>query len=116
MRTIDKLEKIGPEKVRAILTGDFGVPEEGADRLLALLSTPDPMSDLEDLRGQNQLLDQGVGELSTVVGCLSAFGVRRTTSPWTLPSPGAWTTTPARSMRRSCWTTRRLVLSVRGAI
>ena len=75
MRTIDKLEKIGPEKVRAILTGDFGVPEEGADRLLALLSTPDPMSDLEDLRGQNQLLDQGVGELSTVVGYLSAFGV-----------------------------------------
>ena len=75
MRTIDKLEKIGPEKVRAILTVDFGVPEEGADRLLALLSTPDPMSDLEDLRGQNQLLDQGVGELSTVVGCLSAFGV-----------------------------------------
>ena len=36
MRTIDKLEKIGPEKVRAILTDDFAVPGEAADALLSL--------------------------------------------------------------------------------
>ena len=75
MRTIDKLEKIGPEKVKAILTDDFAVPAATADRLLELLSTPDPMAALEDFRGQNALLDQGIGELSTVVGYLSAFGV-----------------------------------------
>mgnify|MGYP003355789005 CR=1 FL=1 len=75
MRTIDKLEKIGPEKVKAILTDDFAVPAATADRLLELLSTPDPMAALEGFRGQNELLDQGIGELSTVVGYLSAFGV-----------------------------------------
>ena len=75
MRTIDKLEKIGSEKVKAILTDDFAVPAATADRLLELLSTPDPMAALEGFRGQNALLDQGIGELSTVVGYLSAFGV-----------------------------------------
>ena len=75
MRTIDKLEKIGSEKVKAILTDDFAVPAATADRLLELLSTPDPMAALEGFRGQNELLDQGIGELSTVVGYLSAFGV-----------------------------------------
>ena len=55
MRTIDKLEKIGPEKVRAILTDDFAVPGEAADALLSLLSSP--------------------AELETVVRYMSAFGV-----------------------------------------
>lgn len=75
MRTIDKLEKIGTEKVRAILTEDFAVPADTADKLLALLATKDPMSALEHYRGQNALLDQGIEELSTVVGYMSAFGV-----------------------------------------
>ena len=75
MRTIDKLEKIGAEKVRAILTEDFAVPADTADKLLALLATKDPMSALEHYRGQNALLDQGIEELSTVVGYMSAFGV-----------------------------------------
>ena len=75
MRTIDKLEKIGPEKVRAILTDDFGVPGDTADTLLALLSAPDPMAALEPFRGKNELFDQGVDELSTVVKYMAAFGV-----------------------------------------
>ena len=75
MRTIDKLEKIGPEKVRAILTEDFAVPAETAARLLALLSTGDPLPALAELKGQNPLLDQGIEELNTVVRYLSAFGV-----------------------------------------
>ena len=37
MRTIDKLEKIGPEKVRAILTDDFAVPG------VAACSEPEPL-------------------------------------------------------------------------
>ena len=40
MRTIDKLEKIGAEKVKAILTDDFGVAAATADELLAFISTP----------------------------------------------------------------------------
>ena len=75
MRTIDKLEKIGPAKVKAILCDDFGVEADTADKLLALLSTEEPMTALEAYKGQNELLDLGISELSTVVKYMSAFGV-----------------------------------------
>ena len=75
MRTIDKLEKIGPEKVKAILADDFAVPAATADQLLALLSTDDPMAALEGFKGKNELLDLGIDELSTVVRYMAAFGV-----------------------------------------
>ena len=75
MRTIDKLEKIGPDKVKAILTEDFAVPAGTADRLLELLATADPLPALEAMKGSNPLFDQGVEELNTVVGYMSAFGV-----------------------------------------
>ena len=75
MRTIDKLEKIGPEKVKAILTDDFSVPAQTADRLLELLSTADPLPALESMKGTNRLFDQGVEELNTVVRYMTAFGV-----------------------------------------
>ena len=75
MRTVDKLEKIGPEKVKAILTEDFAVPAEAADSLLALLAAEEPMAALVPFRGKNELFDQGVAELETVVRSMSAFGV-----------------------------------------
>ena len=75
MRTIDKLEKIGPDKVKAILTDDFAVPTDTADRLLALLATADPLPALENMKGANSLFDQGVEELNTVVRYMTAFGV-----------------------------------------
>ena len=75
MRTIDKLEKIGPEKVKAILADDFAVPPQAADQLLELLAAADPMAALEPFKGRNELFDQGVAELSTVVKYMSAFGV-----------------------------------------
>ena len=75
MRTIDKLEKIGPDKVKELLTGEFAVPAATADQLLELLTTADPMAALESLKGKNELFDQGVEELSTVVRHMSAFGV-----------------------------------------
>lgn len=75
MRTVDKLEKIGPEKVKAILADDFAVPADTADKLLCLLSTGDPMGALEGYKGRNELLDQGIEELGTVVKYMSAFGV-----------------------------------------
>ena len=75
MRTIDKLEKIGPEKVKEILTEDFSVPAATADQLLELLSTGDPIAALEGLKGQSELFDQGVAELTTVARCMGDFGV-----------------------------------------
>ncbi len=75
MRTIDKLEKIGSEKVKELLVNEFSVPAATADQLLELLSTDDPMGALAALKGKNELFDQGVEELSTVVNYMSAFGV-----------------------------------------
>ena len=75
MRTIDKLEKIGPEKVTAILVDDFGVSADAAHSLLSLLGAADPMAALEPFKGKHALFDLGVEELSTVVRYLSAFGV-----------------------------------------
>lgn len=75
MRTIDKLEKIGPEKVTAILVDDFRVATDVATQLLALLEAEDPMGALEGFRGRNELFDQGVEELKTVVRYLGDFGV-----------------------------------------
>ncbi|BDF69058.1 histidine--tRNA ligase [Oscillospiraceae bacterium] len=75
MRTIDKLEKIGPEKVRSILTDDFAVPPEAADRLLSLLAEARPMAALEALKGRDEGFDRGVEELGAVVKYMAAFGV-----------------------------------------
>ena len=75
MRTIDKLEKIGPGKVTAILTEDFAVPAGTADKLMGLLAASDPLAALAAFAGQNELLDQGVAELSSVTKYLAAFGV-----------------------------------------
>ena len=38
MRTVDKLEKIGPEKVREILTSDLGVRPESAQEILDFIA------------------------------------------------------------------------------
>ena len=78
MRTVDKLEKIGPEKVQKILTEDFGVSAEKAGEILGFISTDWNHAKLplwEAYRGRNELLDQGLEELKTVVQYLSAFGV-----------------------------------------
>ncbi|NCB63086.1 MAG: histidine--tRNA ligase [Clostridia bacterium] len=75
MRTIDKLEKIGAEKVSAILMDDFGLSAEQCVKLLGLLQMEDPIPVLQSLVGQNELLDQGVSELATVSNYMAAFGV-----------------------------------------
>ena len=79
MRTVDKLEKIGPDKVRDILTGDLGVGPEQAREILDFISitgsTEEVLSALEARRGRDQTFDQGVDELKTVVKYLGAFGV-----------------------------------------
>ena len=79
MRTVDKLEKIGPEKVREILTGDLGVRPESAQEILDFIAitggTEEILSALEARRGRDEVFDQGLEELRTVVKHLGAFGV-----------------------------------------
>ncbi|MBO4830893.1 MAG: histidine--tRNA ligase [Oscillospiraceae bacterium] len=79
MRTIDKLEKIGPDKVLAILTDDVGLTAEQAGDVLLLITCEErgiaPLDALAAYDGRNETFDTGVEELSTVVRYLTAFGV-----------------------------------------
>ena len=80
MRTVDKLDKIGAEKVRDLLTAeDIGLTEDQAGEILTFISiqgsNQQVLSALESYRGRNEVFDQGLDELHTVVKYLSAFGV-----------------------------------------
>lgn len=80
MRTVDKLDKIGAEKVRDLLTAeDIGLTADQAGEILAFIaiqgSNQQVLSALESYRGRNEVFDQGLDELHTVVKYLSAFGV-----------------------------------------
>ena len=80
MRTVDKLDKIGAEKVRNLLTAeDIGLTADQAGEILAFIaiqgSNQQVLSALESYRGRNKVFDQGLDELHTVVKYLSAFGV-----------------------------------------
>ena len=79
LRTIDKLDKIGADKVRALLTDTCGITSEQADEILRFIACPgtsaDKLAFLEQYRGRNETFDLGLDELRTVVGYLPAFGV-----------------------------------------
>ena len=75
MTAIDKLDKIGPDKVISILTDDLGVPQEQARKLMDIVSAPDPTAILDTLESNDPALDEGIRELRLVTGLLPAFGV-----------------------------------------
>ena len=79
MRTVDKLDKIGPEKVAACLRDDCGLTDDQAAEILRFIAiTGDNAAVLAALRsyaGRNDTFDQGLAELETVVRHLGAFGV-----------------------------------------
>ena len=80
MRTVDKLDKIGPDKVKELLlTEDIGLTGEAADEILKFIAIQGDngqvLTALEDYRGRNERFDQGLDELTTVVKYLAAFGV-----------------------------------------
>ena len=79
MRTVDKLEKIGADGVRAILVDDLGLSAEQADDILnftGIRGTNDEvLNALEGYRGRNELFDTGLDELKTVTKYLGGFGV-----------------------------------------
>ena len=78
MRTVDKLEKIGADKVRELLT-ELGVSQEKAGEILGFMeikgSNGQVLEALEAYRGRNELFDLGLDELKTVVKYLGGFGV-----------------------------------------
>ena len=79
MRTVDKLDKIGAEKVRMILIEDCGVSEEQADEILRFIAirgtNAEVLDALQAWSGKNEVFDTGLAELTAVAAQLSAFGV-----------------------------------------
>ncbi len=80
MRTVDKLDKIGAEKVKALLLGEgIELNEEQADEILKFIaisgSNAEVLTALEGYKGRDEMFDQGLSELNTVVKYLAAFGV-----------------------------------------
>ena len=79
MRTVDKLDKIGPENVRLMLCEDEGISAGKADEILKFISigggNAQVLTSLEAYRGRSERFDEGLSELATVVGYLAEFGV-----------------------------------------
>ena len=80
MRTVDKLEKIGEEKVCALLTAEeIGLTAEQAAEIMKFItitgSNEEVLNALEGYRGRNEMFDLGLDELTTVAKNLNAFGV-----------------------------------------
>ena len=79
MRTVDKLDKIGAEKVAKLLIEEIGLTEQQSDEILKFIaitgSNAEVLSALQGYAGRNEIFDEGLGELNTVVKYLAAFGV-----------------------------------------
>ena len=79
MRTVDKLDKIGADKVRTILMEDCGLTEAQADEILKFIAirgtNGEVIAALEGYAGRNEIFDTGLSELKAVALNLAAFGV-----------------------------------------
>ena len=79
MRTVDKLDKIGADKVKGLLLSECGVEESAADEILKFIAITGTNSEviaaLEGYTGRNEVFDLGLTELKAVCENLGAFGV-----------------------------------------
>ena len=79
MRTVDKLDKIGAEKVRQLLIDEVKMlpcKAENVMDFMAIRGTNDEvLASLERYRGMDATFDEGLEELKAVVKYLGAFGV-----------------------------------------
>ncbi|MBR2928997.1 MAG: histidine--tRNA ligase [Oscillospiraceae bacterium] len=80
MRTVDKLDKIGAEKVKKLLMDkEIALTEAQADEILRFIaitgSNTEVLTALQEYKGRNEIFDAGLEELNTVTKYLAAFGV-----------------------------------------
>ena len=82
MRTVDKLDKIGADKVKVILIDDCGLTDAEADEILKFIAitgtNEEVISALDGYAGRNEIFDAGLAELKAVTANLAAFGVPET--------------------------------------
>jgi len=79
MRCVDKLDKIGAEKLGLMLYDELDLSQDHVDDILSFISikgsNAQVLSELETYRGKNERFDAGLDELITVTKYLAAFGV-----------------------------------------
>ena len=79
MRTVDKLDKIGPQKVKELLIDEVKMLPDKSENVLDFMAIQGDnayvISRLEDYRGMDPLFDEGLDELITVTRYLGDFGV-----------------------------------------
>ena len=79
MRTVDKLDKIGAEKVKGILLTECGLNDAQADEILKFIAitgtNAEVIAALEGYQGRDEMFDMGLSELKAVTANLAAFGV-----------------------------------------
>lgn len=79
MRTVDKIDKIGAEKVREELIDSFNISPDKAEKITDFIalkgSNADIIAALRAMSGANELFSLGIDELEIVCRAMSAFGV-----------------------------------------
>jgi histidyl-tRNA synthetase len=79
MRTIDKLDKIGADGTRGLLTDECGLDASRAEEILSFVSNAEDLSSAADrYAGRDETFDLGVRELREVMRLLRDFGVPET--------------------------------------
>ena len=79
MRIVDKLDKVGAEKVGLMLYDELGISQDHVDEILGFImirgTNEQVLTALEGYAGRNEIFDQGLSELKAVTENLAAFGV-----------------------------------------
>lgn len=79
LRAIDKLDKIGVEKVEEELITNLGLTKAVADQIINFISikgtNEDIIKKLKELETNNEIFKEGLEELATVVKYINLFGV-----------------------------------------
>lgn len=79
MRCVDKLDKIGPIEVRRLLMDELHMFSHKADDVMDFMAisgtNAEVLAGLERYRGMDELFDEGLEEIRTVIKYLSDFGV-----------------------------------------
>ena len=79
LRTVDKIDKIGADKVREELIDTFAVPVEAAEKITDFIalkgSNAEIIAALREMAGEDTLFNLGIDELEAVCAGIVAFGV-----------------------------------------
>ena len=79
MRIVDKLDKVGAEKVGLMLYDELGISQDHVDEILGFImirgTNEQVLTALGGYAGRNEIFDLGLAELKAVTENLAAFGV-----------------------------------------